>query len=128
MTMPHASPVARFRRIAAIFLATVLTFAIAPVRADGFRCGVHLVDPGMQMFEVLDACGDPVQVTHSSVQRPSVIWLHGRSYLGDGFVEVPVETWVYNFGRLRLMQQLTFERGVLVEVIALDYGYERESP
>jgi hypothetical protein len=125
MTTLHLWPAARLRRIATIFLATTLTFVIAPARADGFRCGVHLVDPGLQMFEVRDACGEPVQVTHSSVQRPSVIWLHGRSYLGDGFVEVPVETWVYNFGSTRLMQQLTFESGVLVEVIALDYGYER---
>jgi hypothetical protein len=125
MTTLHFSPAERSRRIANILLVVMLTLAMAPARADGFRCGVHLVDPGMQMFEVADACGEPVQVTHTSVQRPSVIWLHGRSYLGDGFIEVPVETWVYNFGSTRLMQQLTFESGVLVEVIALDYGYER---
>ncbi len=125
MTTLHVSQTARSRRVANILLVVMLTLAMAPAHADGFRCGVHLVDPGMQMFEVFDACGEPVQVTHSSVQRPSVIWLHGRSYLGDGFIEVPVETWVYNFGSTRLMQQLTFESGVLVEVIALDYGYER---
>jgi len=113
-------------QITAMVFATALAFA-TPVRADGFRCGVHLVDPGMQVFEVLDACGDPEQVTRSSIQRPEVVWLHGRAYTTGAFVDVSVETWVYNFGSTRLMQQLRFENSVLVEVIALDYGYQREA-
>jgi hypothetical protein len=114
-------------RISATLLATAaLTFA-APALADGFRCGVHLVDPGMQIFEVRDACGEPEQVTRSAIQRPEVIWLHGRPFTSGAYIDVAVETWVYNFGSSRLMQQLRFENSVLVEVNALDYGYEPET-
>jgi hypothetical protein len=128
MTALQPSSANRPLRIGVVLLATALAFAVAPARADAFRCGVHIVDPGMQIVEVLDACGDPVQVTHSSIQRPSVIWIHGRPYLDGGVVDVSVETWIYNFGSLRLMQQLRFEDGVLVEVIPLDHGYEHDSP
>ena len=56
-----------------------------------------------------------------------MVWLHGRAYSTGAFVDVSVETWVYNFGSTRLMQQLRFENSVLVEVIALDYGYQRDT-
>ena len=114
----------RASHLGAMLFAAALAFA-SPVSADGFRCGVHLVDPGMQIFEVLDACGEPEQVTRSSTQRPEVIWIHGRAYSSGAFIDVSVEIWVYNFGSSRLMQQLRFENSVLVEVNALDYGYER---
>ena len=115
------------RRASTIAVVVFATAFATAVQADGFRCGVHLVDPGMQVFEVLDACGDPEQVTRSSIQRPEVVWLHGRAYSTGAFIDVLVETWVYNFGSTRLMQQLRFENSVLVEVTALDYGYQREA-
>ena len=37
-------------------------------------------------------------------------------------MDVAVETWIYNFGSARLMQQLRFENGVLVDVESLDRG------
>jgi hypothetical protein len=114
--VPH-----RCRRSAYLLLA-LLVVAIGPAHAD-FRCGVRIVDAGSQMFEVLDACGEPVQVTRSSFLRPSVVWVGGRAYLGDELVSVAVEIWVYNFGSQRLMQQLRFEDGVLVDVVALEKGH-----
>ena len=41
-------------------------------------------------------------------------------------VEVPVETWVYNFGPSKFMRKLRFEDGVLVEIKVLDYGYNED--
>lgn len=111
-------------RLPTTLLSAALWFAAAQADAEGFRCGVHIVDEGKQMFEVEDACGVPIQVTRSNIQRPAVIWIHGRPYHDGTYVDIAVETWVYNFGSARLMQQLRFENGVLVEVESLDHGYD----
>jgi hypothetical protein len=111
-------------RFSTILLSALLSLAAAQASAEGFRCGVHIVDEGKQMFEVEDACGAPIQVTRSNIQRPAVIWIHGRPYNDGTWVDVAVETWVYNFGSARLMQQLRFENGVLVDVESLDRGYD----
>ncbi len=76
------------------------------------------------MVEVLRACGKPVQVTRSSIARPFVVWRHGRPYSDGTIVAVAVEIWVYNFGSARLMRRLRFEDGVLVDVVALDHGFD----
>ncbi len=114
----------RCPEIGALLFVAALTFAM-PASADGFRCGVHIIDRGMQMFEVLDACGEPEQVTHSAFQRPEVVWIRGRPYSSGALIDIAVEVWVYNFGSSRLMQKLRFENGELVEVNSLDYGYQR---
>ena len=111
-------------RFPTVLFAALLWLMTVPANAEGFRCGVHIVDEGKQMFEVEDACGAPIQVTRSNIQRPAVIWIHGRPYNDGTYVDVAVETWVYNFGSARLMQQLRFENGVLVEVESLDRGYD----
>jgi len=111
-------------KVAAMLMAVGLMYAPG-ASADGFRCGVHIIDRGKQMFEVLDACGEPEQVTHSAFQRPEVVWIRGRPYTSGALVDIAVETWVYNFGSSRLMQKLRFENGELVEVNSLDHGYQR---
>ncbi len=108
----------------AILLCVALCVASPHAGAAGFRCGVHLVDPGKQMFEVENACGEPRQVTRTSIQRPAVFWMRGRPYTDGTYVDVAVETWVYDFGSSRLMQQLRFENGVLVDVETLEHGYD----
>jgi hypothetical protein len=40
-----------------------------------------------------------------------------------GSVEVLVETWTYNLGPTKLMQQVRIEGGYVVEVNALGYGH-----
>jgi len=114
-------------RRCAIAVGFVVAIVSAPAGADDFRCGVHIIDSGKQMVEVEDACGAPAQVTRSSIQRPSVVWIQGRPYSDGSYVDVAVETWVYNFGSARLMQQLRFEDGVLVDVNSLDYGHDDDS-
>jgi len=106
----------------ALLLALVLS--ATPALAGGFSCGQRVVTEGMEQIEVRAACGEPAQVSRSSVLRRPVIWRHGRPYyVSDDVVPVPVETWVYNFGPTRLMRKLRFEDGVLKDVETLGYGH-----
>jgi uncharacterized protein DUF2845 len=93
--------------------------------ADGFRCGTKLVTEGASRSEVASKCGEPTDVTNTrSVLRRPVIWSYGRpNYIGDDFIEIPVEIWVYNLGPNKLMRQLRFEGGFLVDIDTLGYGY-----
>jgi hypothetical protein len=106
----------------ALLLALLQTAGNA--HADGFSCGQRVVTEGMPLAEVRAVCGEPAQVTTKPILRRPVVWYHGRPYhVGDGFVEVVVETWIYNFGPTRLMRKLRFEDGVLQDVETLGYGY-----
>src|SRR3954462_1550792 len=89
------------------------------------RCGSKLVSEGAPRWEVAAKCGEPTEVvTQKSVFRRPVIWTNGRPYfIGEDFIEVPVEAWVYNLGPNKLMRRLRFEGGVLTEIESLGYGY-----
>jgi hypothetical protein len=101
-----------------------LALAAAPAHAEAFRCGTRLVTDGDTAAKVFALCGEPSEVRRSSILRRPVLWLHGRPYyLSDDLVEVPIETWTYNLGPQKLMRQLRFEDGVLVEVKTLGHGY-----
>lgn len=109
--------------LAGLVLLAALAVA-SPARADGFSCGNRVVTDGMTSAEVRAVCGEPAQITTKPILRRPVVWRHGRPYyVGEGLVEVAVETWVYNFGPMRLMRRLRFEDGVLKDVETLGYGY-----
>lgn len=102
----------------------MLTLAAGAAHADALRCGTRLVTDGDSAAKVVALCGEPTEVRRSSILRRPVMWLYGRPYyLSDDLVEVPVETWIYNLGPQKLMRQLRFEDGVLVEVKTLGHGY-----
>lgn len=107
-------------------LAALALCALVPASAlaDGFTCGNRVVTDGMTAAEVRAACGEPAQVTSKPILQRPVVWRHGRPYyVGEGYVEVIVETWIYNFGPTRLQRKLRFEGGVLRDVETLGYGY-----
>ena len=111
-----------------LFGAGALVFALvlapSPAAASGFSCGTRVVTEGMEQIEVRAACGEPAQVSRTSILRRPVVWRHGRPwYVGDDVVPIPVETWIYNFGPTRLMRKLRFEDGVLKDVETLGYGH-----
>ena len=108
-------------RLAAVLLLGLL--ASSP--AFAFRCGSKIITEGATRSEVLAKCGEPADmVTQRSVLRRPVIWTHGRPYyIGEDFIEVPVESWVYNLGPNKLMRRLRFEGGVVTEIETLGYGY-----
>lgn len=109
--------------------------------ADSLRCGRALVSDGDHPGKVLLECGEPLYKEHKTIYRSGLpnrypgwsgsggfqqryetltereIALHNRST-----VEVPVEVWVYNFGRSALMKEITFVDGRLTEIKSLGYG------
>jgi hypothetical protein len=97
----------------------LLTFGLSLAAASpafAFRCGSHLITEGDTRSEVIAHCGEPTEVeSRSAILRPYTV--------GDSFVEVPVDVWVYNLGPNKLMRRLRFEDGKLVDIETLGYGY-----
>jgi hypothetical protein len=105
-------------------LGTVAVLLLAPRDALAFRCGNKLVTEGDRAAAAASLCGPPTEVVRSSILRAPWVWRAGRAYRVPGNeIEVVVETWTYNFGPDRLMQQLRVEDGVVVEIRTLGYGY-----
>ena len=116
------------RALASSALAALLLALAVPASADGLRCGSRLVTQGDPRAKVRQFCGEPTDVqTRSILRRPSFN-VGGRIYsYGDGYVEVPVEIWTYNFGPYKLMRQIRFVDGIVDEIESLGYGYH-ETP
>jgi hypothetical protein len=105
-------------------LTAVAATLAAPAHADGMRCGSRLIRDGDARAEVRAFCGEPADVqTRTILRRPTTI-IGGRIFFsGDGLIEIPVETWTYNFGPNKLMRRVRFIDGVVEEVETLGYGY-----
>jgi len=43
----------------------------------------------------------------------------------EDFIEIPVETWIYNLGPNKLMRSIRFEGGFVVDIDTLGYGYNK---
>ena len=110
----------------AIFLLLGL-LAAASSQANTMRCGGKIINEGATRSEVAAKCGEPDEViTARSVLRRPVMWTNGRPYfVGDNFIEVPVESWIYNFGPNKLMRKVVFEAGYVVTIETLGYGYNK---
>ena len=89
------------------------------------RCGAKIVTEGDPSSEVAAKCGEPADVIRmSSIYRRPVVWIHGRPrFLGEDYIEVQVEAWLYNFGPNKLMRRVRFENGLVAEIETLGYGY-----
>lgn len=109
-----------------IGLTAVAATLAAPVHADGLRCGSRLIRDGDVRAEVRAFCGEPADVqTKTILRKPFYRYGVGRRIYnyGDSLVEIPVETWTYNFGPNKLMRRVRFVDGVVEEVETLGYGY-----
>ncbi|MFO1425380.1 MAG: DUF2845 domain-containing protein [Steroidobacteraceae bacterium] len=114
---------------AALLAAATTPMAPAPARADGLRCGTHLVHEGATRAQVEALCGPPTEIAHHTILRPSTYWYRGRPIrAGDGMMEVAVELWTYNLGPHRFMRRLRFEDGSVVDIETLGYGYVPTDP
>ena len=101
-----------------------LVLIALPCAADSFRCGPSLVKDGDAASDVIARCGEPTQVSSRLVLRPPTVWRYGRVVrVAGGDIEVRVETWVYNFGPNKLMQQLEVEDGRVTRMETLGYGH-----
>jgi hypothetical protein len=108
----------------AVAIVAVALLAASPAFA-AFRCGTKLVSEGATRSEVAKKCGEPTEVVaQKSVFRRPVIWNYGRPYfIGDDYIEIEVESWIYNLGPNKLMRRLRFEAGYLTMIETMGYGY-----
>jgi hypothetical protein len=111
-----------------------------PALADSMRCGNRLVASGDHPGEVLAKCGAPFYEERKTIYRSgtpryqpnwadSYRWRHDNpaggqelSFHNRSVVEVPVDVWVYNFGRSAFMKEVTFVDGKLTTIRSLGYG------
>ena len=87
------------------------------------RCGNSLVDIGDYKNDVYAKCGAPESIDTRTKVIGNTFHFPFRTLDIQQYEEVQVETWIYNFGSIRLQQYLRFENGVLVEIKSLGRGY-----
>ena len=125
LTIHAPSAIVTAMRIPFLIGLTVLAATLAaPAHADGMRCGGRLIRDGDPRAQVRSFCGEPADVqTRTILRRPSYDYRGRIVYFGDNLVEIPVETWTYNFGPNKLMRRVRFVDGIVDEVETLGYGY-----
>ena len=131
----HAHPTvpARFRRPAqALGIALGLLATSEGARADTLACDGRIVSTGDSRYEVKAVCGEPDDVS----QRVEYRTIRGRvtgpcrrveskivcSDTREQVFEVVIDEWIYDFGRNRFIEYLTFEQGKLVSIKTGGYG------
>jgi len=107
-------------------------FASPSARADSLACNGRIVSSGDSRYEVKAVCGEPDDAS----QRVEYRTLRGRvagpcqrvdgkvicSDTREQVIEVVIDEWIYDFGRNRFIEYLTFEQGKLVSVRTGSYG------
>jgi len=101
-------------------------------RADTLSCSGRIVSTGDSRYEVKAVCGEPDDVS----QRVEYRTIRGRvsgpcrridgkitcSDTREQVIEVVIDEWIYDFGRNRFIEYLTFEQGKLVSIRNGSYG------
>jgi hypothetical protein len=113
--------------------ALLLALWLAPSPAAAFWCRGYLVLEGDRAHEVRARCGEPASVIATTEETTTFVGGRGRvdgtGVFGGTAVSrtIAVETWIYDFGPTRFMEELRFENGVLVRLTRLGYGTRRSS-
>ena len=121
-------------KLSATALAVAALTTTASARADSLSCDGRIVSTGDSRYEVKATCGEP----DDAVQRVEYRTVTGRvagpcvrdgrkvrcSQTREQVVEVVVDEWLYDFGRNRFIEYLTFEQGKLVSVRTGSYGHK----
>jgi len=102
--------------------------------ADSLACNGRIASSGDSRYEVKAICGEPddasQRVEYRSVRgRVSGPCTRDSGKLRCGqtreeVVEVLIEEWVYDFGKNRFIEYVTFEQGRLVSVRTGSYGHK----
>ena len=106
--------------------------AASAASTGGLRCGTKLVSLGDTQYDVQATCGVPdsrqqrteVRTVRRQVRVPCADRRAWCSATVEDTVEVPIEEWIYDFGRQRFLQHLLFEQGRLVHVESGQRGYK----
>jgi hypothetical protein len=103
-------------------------------RADSLACNGRIASSGDSRYEVKAICGEPddasQRVEYRSVRgRVSGPCTRENGKLRCGqtreeVVEVVIDEWVYDFGKNRFIEYVTFEQGKLVSVRTGSYGHK----
>jgi len=93
--------------------------------AEALSCQRRIISRGDPMAKVVSLCGQPAQRTQRLVTRSQTVGtriVNGQALFSTVSATVEVSKWVYDFGPLRLMRELTFEDGVLIQIRTLGRG------
>lgn len=118
-TVLHRSKPRRLRATAAkaVAIVALASCGLGPLagQAHALECGNHIVVLGDTMSAVTARCGAPTR-TRSRVESRTVwVMAPGPGFAGQSHtVTVQVETWTYDFGPGRFLEELEFHDGVLV--------------
>ena len=104
-------------------LAFLGILALSMSEAYALRCGNKLVSVGDTKIELLQKCGEPIQVTHRKERYPIRIYDYHLDDYRLSYEIVYVEEWIYNFGPNRFMQSIIFRDGRISKIESLSYGY-----
>jgi hypothetical protein len=103
--------------VRALFLLAVpMAITMAASTAHALSCGDRLVTQGDSATYVRAVCGEPTSLISNAGYPPPAAW--GRFATRSAIVE----TWVYDFGPERFMEELTFVNGILMNDRTLGMG------
>ena len=121
-------------RVRTMLLLLAAVGVSSSARADSLACDGRIVSSGDSRYEVKSVCGEPDDAT----QRIEYRTVSGRvagpcervggklrcSQTREQVVEVVIDEWVYDFGKNRFIEYLTFEQGRLTTVKEGSYGHK----
>lgn len=119
-------------------LLSLAALAVSPsAHADSLSCNARIVSTGDSRYDVRSVCGEPDDASQRIEYRSSRGRVVGpctrdgkKLRCGRGeesVVEVVIDEWIYDFGKNRFIEYLTFEQGRLVSVKSGSYGHKRTS-
>ena len=104
-------------------------------RADSLSCDGRIVASGDSRYDVRSVCGEPddasqhveYRTVRGRVSRPFARDASGKLRCADTreeVFEVVIDEWIYDFGRNRFIEYLTFEQGHLQSIREGSYGHK----
>jgi hypothetical protein len=103
-----------------LLIGAILTCLPALAAAQSIRCDGKIINQGITQAEVSARCGPPVQVDRRPAYTGPLGYANGRVITG---ADDDSEVWTYNFGPSKLMQRISFQGGIVVNVESLGYGF-----
>jgi len=98
---------------------------------DSLRCDNQIVRIGFSTYDVQALCGPPDFADRRVSERAVRNRVRGRCAPGLGCststtdkIQIVLDEWVYDFGKNRFTQYLTFEDGTLVSSRSGNYGHK----
>jgi hypothetical protein len=115
-----------------LFSSAALVWASA-ARAEGMSCQNRLISKGASKYDVQSLCGPPDATEHRTEKRLVRRQMSVRCVSDTGWctslvedtIDVPIDEWIYDFGKQRFLQYLTFEDGKLLRVQSGGYGHKQ---